>query len=125
MLLCSLVLITQLYADDEHNKESERIYKNLDYLQLNKQQEDEIKKILIASKKEFKHFYKEKQEAYKKLQQIMQKEYFDKNKYEDIAEDIAEEAIELEIDIFRKIHSILTPAQRERFSKYLMEWKIE
>jgi Spy/CpxP family protein refolding chaperone len=55
----------------------------------------------------------------------MQKEYFDKNKYEDIAEDIAEEAIELEIDIFRKIHSILTPAQRERFSKYLMEWKIE
>lgn len=101
------------------------IYKDLDYLNLNVHQEERIKEILIKSKKEFSEYYEKKQKAQNRLQALMQKEYFDKDEYEDIAEEVAEEAVELEVEIFEKIHAVLSPAQRKQFSHYLREWKIE
>lgn len=127
-LFCSLFLISQLYADEKYkttNSTNTHLYKNLDYLLLDDTQEEEIKEILIDSKKKFSKYYKKKQKAQKKLQKLMQEEHFDKDEYEDTAEDIVEEAIELEAKIFKQIHKVLTPAQREQFSYYLQEWKIE
>lgn len=124
-LFCSLFLISQLHAAQEHTTHDARIYKNLDHLSLSTTQEKKIKEILIASKKEFSHYYEKKQKKQKKLQKLIQEERFDEKKYEDIAEDIAEEAIALEVNIFKKIHAVLTPTQREQFSHYLREWKIE
>jgi Spy/CpxP family protein refolding chaperone len=118
--------MTPLFAsDDEHKKSHTHIYKNLDYLNLTITQKQKIKQILIECKKEFSKYYEEKQKANKKLQKLMQKERFDEEKYEDISEDIAEEAIELEVKIFKHIHAVLTPQQREQFSYHLKEWKIE
>lgn len=124
-LFCSLFLISQLYASKEYETHNTHIYKNLDYLHLNAQQEEKIKAILIECKKEFSKYYEKKQKAHKKLQKLMQEEHFDKEKYEDIAEDLSEEAIELEVKIFKQIHAVLTPQQREQFSYYLKEWEIE
>lgn len=124
-LFCSLFLISQLYASKEYETHNTHIYKNLDYLHLNAQQEEKIKAILIACKKEFSKYYEKKQKAHKKLQKLMQEDYFDEEKYEDIAEDLSEEAIELEVKIFKQIHAVLTPQQREQFSYYLKEWEIE
>lgn len=124
-LFCSLFLISQLYASKEYETKNTHIYKNLDYLNLDSNQEEAFKAILISSKKEFAKYYEKKQNAQKELQELMQEEHFNKKKYEDIAEDIAEEAIELEVKIFKQIHQILTPKQREQFSYYLQEWKVE
>ncbi len=124
-LFCSLFLISQLYANKEHETHNTHIYKNLDYLNLNATQEKEIKAILIACKKEFSKYYEKKQKAQKKLQKLMQEDHFDEEKYEDIAEDLSEKAIELEVKIFKQIHTVLTPQQREQFSYYLKEWEIE
>ena len=124
-LFCSLFLISQLYASKEYETKNTHIYKNLDYLNLDSNQEEAFKAILISSKKEFAKYYEKKQNAQKELQKLIQEEHFNKKKYEDIAEDIAEEAIELEVKIFKQIHQILTPKQREQFSYYLQEWKVE
>ncbi|MFA7083106.1 MAG: Spy/CpxP family protein refolding chaperone [Arcobacteraceae bacterium] len=128
-IFCSLFLAfyTFLSADDNLQKEFStlHIHRNMDYLQLNPTQESEIKEILLSCKKEFSSYYKKKEKAQKKLQKLMQKEYFDEKKYEKTAKKITEEAIELEIRIFKRIHTILTPHQREKFSYYLQEWKIE
>lgn len=64
-LFCSLFLISQLYANKEHETHNTHIYKNLDYLNLNATQEKEIKAILIACKKEFSKYYEKKQKAQK------------------------------------------------------------
>lgn len=128
-LFCSLFLIfsSSLYGDDNLKKEFKElhIYKNMDYLQLSSTQESQIKEILLSCKKKFSKYYEKKQKAQKKLQKLMQKEHFNEKKYEDISEDISEEAIELEVKIFKQIHAVLTPHQREKFSYYLQEWKIE
>ena len=124
-LLCSLFLISHLYASKEHESKNTHIYKNLDYLNLDSNQEEAFKAILISCKKEFSKYYEKKEKAQQELQKLMQEEHFDKEQYEDIAEDIAEEAIELEVKIFKQIHQILTPKQREQFSYYLQEWKVE
>lgn len=124
-LLCSLFLISPLYAKQAYETAHTHIYKNLDYLNLNAIQEEKIKAILIACKKEFSKYYEKKEKTDKKLQELMKKEYFNEKEYEDIAEDLSEEAIELEVKIFKEIHSVLNPTQREQFSHRLKEWRIE
>ncbi|MFV0564144.1 Spy/CpxP family protein refolding chaperone [Malaciobacter mytili] len=116
LALCSLTLFA---------KEANHIYKNLDFLMLDKIQQEKLKEILISHKKRYEKFYIYKQKEEKKLQELIKQDYFDEKKYEDIAEDIAEEAIELEVKTLKKIHKILTKEQREKFSLYLQEWKVE
>ncbi|PPK62693.1 LTXXQ motif family protein [Malaciobacter marinus] len=106
-------------------KDSNHIYKNLDFLNLNKSQQHKLKKILISHKKRYEKFYYYKQHEEKKLQELIKKDYFDEDKYEDIAEEIEEEAVELEVKTLKKIHKILTKEQRKKFSHYLQEWKVE
>lgn len=130
MLLCSLFLSFSLLADDEHEHKKKHIYKNhiyknLDYLNLSKDQYREMKEILIDYRKEYEKFYKKKAKNEKELQELLKKEKFDKKEYENIAQDIQEEALELEIDTLNEIHSILSASQRARFSNYLREWRVE
>ncbi|WP_267884044.1 hypothetical protein [Halarcobacter anaerophilus] len=40
-------------------------------------------------------------------------------------EDIYEDAAEIETKVLKKIHSVLTSEQREKFSFYLQEWRVE
>lgn len=124
-LFYSLIVCLSLYATDTSYDKTGHIYKNLDYLNLNSNQEEAFKAILISCKKEFSKYYEKKEKGQKTLQKLMQEEHFDKEQYEEIAEEIAEEAIELEVKIFKQIHQILTPKQREQFSHYLQEWKVE
>lgn len=120
-----MFLALNLYASEHYKLKDTHIYKNLDYLELDASQEKQIKNILIECKKEFSKYYAKKQESQNKLQEIIQAKEFDEDKYKDITEDIAKEAIELEIKIFKQIHKILNQKQREEFSHYLQEWRIE
>lgn len=126
VLLCSLFLSFSLLADDyEHKQNKNHIYKNLDYLNLSKDQYKEMKEILIDYRKEYEKFYKKKAKREKELQELIREEEFDKEKYENIAQDIHQEALELEIDTLEEIHSILSASQRKKFSYYLWEWRVE
>ncbi|RXK06611.1 hypothetical protein CRU97_05155 [Halarcobacter bivalviorum] len=116
LALCNLTLFA---------KDSNHIYKNLDFLNLDKNQQEKLKKILISHKKRYEKFYAFKQDEEKKLQELIKQDHFDEEKYEDIAEEIEEEAVELEVKTLKRIHKILTKEQREKFSHYLQEWKVE
>lgn len=125
-LLCSFFLTFNLFASDYESKKSQNhIHKNLDYLHLTKEQQETIKELLISYRKKSSHYYEKKQKEEEKLQHLFQQEKFDDKEYEEIAEEIYEDAIELEIKTLKKIHAILNPKQRELFSYYLQEWKVE
>lgn len=126
ILIVLFSLLAYLNADDHNHKhKNTHIYKNLEYLDLNTQQYEKIKKVLIEYKHEYYKYYKEKKKKQKKLQKLIRKNDFDVEKYEDISEDIFKEAIELEAHTLEKLHKILNPAQREKFSHYLKEWQVE
>ncbi|MDT8338096.1 MAG: hypothetical protein RQ763_02720 [Sulfurimonas sp.] len=125
-LICSLLLSFSLIADDddyEHKKD--HIYKNLDYLNLSKDQHKEIKEIVVEYREKYEKFYKKREEKEKRLQELLREETFDKERYEQIAKDKCEDAIGLEAKTLEKIHSILSASQRELFSYYLREWQVE
>ncbi len=118
LLFCSL-FANFSWANGNH------IYKNLDYLNLKTKQKKEIKDILVSYKDDFKEYYEKKAQAQKELKELMRDDNFSKIKYEDIAEEVAEEAIELEAELLDDIHKVLTPNQRKKFSRRLLEWRIE
>ncbi|QHG90916.1 periplasmic heavy metal sensor [Sulfurimonas sp. CVO] len=126
-LICSLLLSFSLIADDdyEHEHKKNHIYKNLDYLNLSRHQHKEIKEIVIEYRKDYEKFYKKREKFQKRLQELLREEKFDKENYEQTSKEIHEDAIELEIETLQKIHSVLSPSQRERFSYYLREWQVE
>lgn len=116
-----------MMADDdyEHEHKKDHIYKNLDYLDLSKQQHKEIKGIVVEYRKDYEKFYKKRQKLQKKLQELVREEKFDKEHYKQITKEIYEDAVELETKTLQKIHSVLSTSQRERFSYYLREWQVE
>jgi len=121
LLLTSLFLFSNA-SDDKHNKHS---YKNLEYLNLNTEQLEKIKEVLIESKRKYKDFYEYKQAKEDKLKDIIENDVFDEKLYLEVLNDFKIKASLLEIEKMKKIHTILDEKQRKKFSKYLEEWEIE
>lgn len=126
-ILKILVILSSIFlflnADDHHYKEHK--YRNLDYLDLNETQVKELKKVLINYKYKYKEFYESKEDDEKELKAIMKNDSFDKNKYINIYKKIHEKAAILEANKMEEIHKILTPKQRDKFTKYIEEWEVD
>ncbi len=121
LLLTSLFLFSHA-SDDKHNKYS---HKNLEYLDLNSQQIEKMKEVLIEFKHKYKVFYEYKQEKEDKLKNIIKNNVFDEKSYLEILNDLKIKASLLEIEKMKKIHAILDEKQRKKFSEYLEEWEVE
>ena len=122
LLLSSLFLFVN--ADDDHKK-YKHSYKNLEYLELNKEQLKQMKDILIDFKHKYKDFYEYKEDKEDELKDIMKADIFDEKQYLEILNDIKTKASLLEIEKIKNIHTILDEKQRKKFSKYLEEWEVE
>ena len=122
LLLSSLLLFVN--ADDDHKK-YKHSYKNLEYLELNKEQLKQMKDILIDFKHKYKDFYEYKEDKEDELKDIMKADIFDEKQYLEILNDIKTKASLLEIEKIKNIHTILDEKQRKKFSKYLEEWEVE
>ncbi|MAC83249.1 MAG: hypothetical protein CL624_03850 [Arcobacter sp.] len=132
IILCSLIILSSSFADDDYNDDHRKksdnkihIFRSLEYLGLNKIQYEEIKKILIVYKKDYKKFYKFKRSRQKELQELMQNDLFDKAKYIDIHNEIKTYSVQLEANKFEKIHKVLSSKQRIKFSYFLGEWEVD
>ena len=122
LLLSSLFLFVNADDDDHKYKHS---YKNLEYLELNKEQLKQMKDILIDFKHKYKDFYEYKEDKEDELKDIMKADIFDEKQYLEILNDIKTKASLLEIEKIKNIHTILDEKQRKKFSKYLEEWEVE
>jgi len=126
VLFCTLFLSTSLFSDDDkYEYEDNHIHKSLEHLNLNTQQLEKIKEILISDKQDFEIFFEDKELYEKKLKAIMKNKIFDKNLYIKTKQKISKKAIQLEALTLKKIHQVLNNKQRKRFSHYLKEWRFE
>ncbi|ADG94786.1 conserved hypothetical protein [Arcobacter nitrofigilis DSM 7299] len=129
-LLCSIIFTANLFADKyEHHEKNEEykhhIYKNLDYLNLSETQLSKLKEILKEYKRESKRFYKFERKKEKELTQLIEKKDFDEITYGKILDEINQKSKEIEIKNLKKIHDLLDTTQKEKFSHFLKEWRIE
>ncbi|WP_428026464.1 Spy/CpxP family protein refolding chaperone [Arcobacter sp.] len=138
-LLCSFFFVFNLFADDykEHHEKFEEyknrfykssknhLYKNFDYLNLNQNQLSSLKNVMKTYKLEYKRFYKFKMEKEKELEVLIKKDSFDELTYKKILNEINSKAMDLEINNLKKVHAILNEQQREKFSYFLEEWRVD
>jgi Spy/CpxP family protein refolding chaperone len=124
-IICSTYLLGDGYKDKHKKYKNNHIYKNLDFLDLDKKQYFKIRDILINYKKKYKIYYQYKEQEESKLQKLVKNNIFDKERYKIILKNIKNKAIEVESTNIEKIHSILNKEQREKFSYYLEEWEVE
>ena len=122
LLLSSLFLFVN--ADDDHKK-YKHSYKNLEYLELNKEQLKQMKDILIDFKHKYKDFYEYKDDKEDILEDIIEDKNFDEKLYFETLIDLKTRAAKLEVEKMSKIHKILDEKQREKFADYLEEWEVE
>ena len=122
LLLSSLFIFEN--AGDDHKK-YKHSYKNLEYLDLNKDQLKEIKDVLIEFKYKYKEFYDYKDDKEDILEDIMEDDNFDKKLYFETLIDLKTKAAKLEVEKMSRIHKILDEKQREKFADYLEEWEVE
>ena len=127
IVLCSLSLLSSSFADDDYEEHYEKnhIYSSLKYLDLKKEQNTKIRDILIEYKKDYQKYLDLLYSKRLNLQKIMQSETFDKKKYREVLNEIKAHFIEIETDKFDKIHKVLTPKQRVKFSYFLGEREID
>lgn len=123
VLIVLFSLFFYLNASDNSNKY--HIYKNLDYLDLSTNQVDKLKEVLIKYQIDYKKYHKKKKREEKKLKELILKDKFNDDTYEESLEEIYEELIKLETNFIENIHSILTPIQRRKFSKHFREWRVD
>ena len=127
MILCSISILSSFADDDyddDHKKEKhekKHISRSLEHLDLNKNQYEKIKNILLVYKKDFKDFYKFKSSKEEEVQKVMQDEVFDKEKYINIQNEIKTYSIKIEADKLNQIHDVLNSKQRIKFSYFLGE----
>ena len=124
LLLSSLFLFLNADDDDGHHK-YKHSYKNLEYLDLNTQQIEKMKEILIDFKYQYKEFYEFKENQEDRLKNIIKNDNFDEKQYLEILNEIKSKASFLEVQRMKKIYTILDEKQRKKFSKYFKEWEVE
>ena len=124
LILSSLFLFSN--ADDYKSKHKyKHSYKNLEYLDLNKEQIKEIKDVLIEFKYKYKEFYEYEQKQEDILKDITKNDNFDEKLYLDTLLDLKTKASKLQVQKMKEIHKILDKKQKEKFADYIKEWEIE
>ena len=113
LILSSLFLF--LNADDYKSKHKyKHSYKNLEYLDLNKEQIKEIKDVLIEFKYKYKEFYEYEKKQEDILKDITKNDNFDEKLYLDTLLDLKTKASKLQVQKMKEIHKILDKKQKQR-----------
>ena len=124
-----LLLVLGLNADDyEHHNEhySERhINKELSHLNLTKEQNTKIKRILKEFRFDLKEYRDLKEELRVKREALFIKDVLDIEELKKLNNALDEKSDEIENRLLKSVHSILTQKQRRKFIYYFEDWEVE
>ncbi len=119
------LLFVNLYADDYESHSSKHINKELSHLNLSKNQSYEIKRILKDFRHRLKEYRKLKEDIEEKQEKLFIEDEFDVNGFNYLNEILDSKACEIENDLLKKIHLMLSAKQRKKFIKYFDDWEVE
>lgn len=127
--LIILLLVLGLNADDyeHHNKHySERhINKELSHLDLSKEQNTKIRRILKEFRFDLKEYRDLKEDVRTKREDLFIKDVLDDQELNKLNSALDEKSDEIENRLLKSIHSILNQKQRREFIYYFDDWEVE
>ena len=130
VLIISIVFNSFLIASNDdyekhYKKDTYNLYKNFDFLDLNSIQYTQLKEILIQYNENYRKLHEYKEEIEDEIEDILENDNFDKEKFRNILKDIKFKHLELEVNKIEKIHAILSKKQRKKLAKYVEEWELD
>lgn len=122
-ILKIFLLLSSLFIFLNASEHKEHKYKNLEYLDLSKEQIHQFKSVLHKYKNLYEDFHDYEEDQEKRLEEIMENKPFNKGLYIEILNDVKSKSVLLEANQMEEIHQILDDNQRKKFAKYLEDWK--
>ena len=120
-----LFLMTGLFADDYGHHNERHINKEISHLDLSKTQNIEVKVILKEFRSQLKEFKEFKENVEEKRKNLFIQDSFDAKELDKLNLSLDDKAHAIEKSFLTKMHTILTPRQRERFIHYFDDWEVE
>ena len=124
LLIIALLMILPLFAD--HDEEYERHFPgDFSYLHLSPAQQQSLKEAILEYQRRIAELYERQERLERGLKELFLRERFDKEAYIDRVCELKKEILKAQADFYARLHTILSPKQRERFLDYFREWEIE
>lgn len=123
--LILLMLITTLYADDHNHHKEHHIHKELSHLNLSKEQNTNIKKILKEFRFDLKEFREYKEDIEKQREKIFIKDKLDIEELNRLDNLLNVKSQKIQNRFLQNIHAILSKKQREEFIYYFDDWEVK
>lgn len=124
ILFIFLLLFSFVHADYDR-KEEHHYKKDLSFLKLSDSQKKQMKKILKEYRNSAKDFREYKHDLSEEKEELFLESVLDEDKIRAINAKINEYATKIEIKFLKEAHKLLTQEQKEKFEKYIDDWKIE
>ena len=99
--------------------------RDLGYLNLDNEQKEKISKIVSENEKKLRVLHEKKESGEKKMKTYFLEEDFDQEKVSKLLLELKSESIGIQTEMFKKMHDVLKPKQRELFLQYKKEWEVE
>jgi len=123
-LLLIFLLSLCLYAGHDDKKEY-HINKDLTHLDLSKEQNEAMKKVLKKYQHEIEEFRELKEKINVKKQELFLEEPLDVEALSKLNRELYEKANKEENKLLSRVHALLTQEQRVQFIRYFEEWEIK
>lgn len=121
MAALALILSTALFADDD----SHRFPMDLHDLRLNPKQHHEVEAAMKEYQKEHRRFHRQNEKIEEEIRILFLNPVFDEKTFQTKHIEMARASAEIRTRLFARLHSILTPEQKQRFIRHMEEWEIE
>lgn len=122
--LVIFLLFIGLFADDNYHSEK-HINKELSHLNLSKEQNKKIKKILKKFRIQLKIYGELKEDIEEKREKIFSKNILNIEELSKLNLILDTKAHNIENNLLMQIHEILNKKQRKRFIYYFDDWEVE
>lgn len=127
IVLIFLLFFSLGFSKDGHKNRDYEFHmpRDLGYLNLDNEQKEKISKIVSENEKKLRVLHERKESVERKMRRYFLEENFDKESISKLLLELKVESIEIETELFKKMHDVLRPKQRELFLQYKREWEVE
>lgn len=119
-LLCFVWADSSKREDDRH-----RFPMDLDDLHLTPQQYKAVKEVMREYQSSSRLYHKQNAKTRLELNILFLNPAFDEKAFRAKSIEIQTSSIEIQTQILKKLHTILTPQQKQQFIRHIQEWEIE
>jgi Spy/CpxP family protein refolding chaperone len=118
--LIYLACINPVYADDKHH-----FPMDLNDLGLSKQQHHSVEEAMKEYQLSYRRYHHQSEKTQEELNLLFVGSSFDSEMFRAKSLEMEKASIEIRARLFERLHTILTPEQKRRFIRHMVEWDIE